>query len=492
MADFGTPVASIVNVDPNKGLTTLSNLMSLDQQKQAIRSKEIGIQQQQATLGGTQADTQAKTQAMEERGRVTQMLATGKDDKGNDIRDANGEPDISKILPAIGRIAPFTGQEFAQNIIKTHSDKVGLQSSVTGLDQKQRGMYMAPMQAIALDPSDENIQNARATLDGIAKAHPESAATAKYTSSFLDQIAKAPKDKRTHLANSLSAMLQGGQQVQTQPGAASVDTGPTLQTGTVAPPVAGGGFTSTTETKKDISPQIIIDAQGQPHFIGTPGSGKGGGGASAFPTRTGVESLSGATADMGKHFSGLNDAAAALPITTALTKTIEGLAPSAYTGVGGDKKQYVTGVLQAFHITPTGDAQTDTNLMNKAMAQLNISSKAGTDAARALVEAGQPNSKMDAPAIREAAGTIAAQVRMNEAERNFLHTARYSNRGAGDIEAYQEGRQKFEANADPRIWQYEELAKTNPEQARSFLSRQPDRHELVKKTKALSALGFFQ
>ena len=148
--------------------------------------------------------------------------------------------------------------------------------------------------------------------------------------------------------------------------------------------------------------------------------------------------------------------------------------------------------LGAFGIHATGDAQTDTNLLNKAIAQLNMSTPAGTDAARVLREAGQPNVDMDLGAIKEAAGTVAAQVRMDEAERNFLQTSRFSNRGEGDIQAYQEGRQKFEANADPRIWQYEELAKTNPKDARAFISRQPDKAELVRKSKQLEQMGFFR
>lgn len=489
MADFGAPVASQVNVDPNKGLTTLSNLMSLDQQKQAITSKNIGIEQQKTTLQGSQADTQAKQQAMEERGRITLMISTGKDDKGQDIRDANGEPDITKILPAIGRIAPFTGQEYAQSIIATHTNKVGFQSAATTLDANQRKMLQGPIQALALDPSDENLKAAREDIAQLVKQHPEMAPAAKYGLGLMDHIDKVTDPaKRTHLANSLSAMLQPGAAVQTQPQAASVDTGPTLQTGTTAPPVAGGGFTPTTSTPKNISPQVFVDANGQPHYLGTPGGDKGG----VIPSKTDIQAKSGATDAMTNHFSGLQAASASLPLTTALTSTIKGLAPAAYTGVGGDKKQYLSGILQSLHVTPTGDAQTDTNLLNKAIAQLNISSPAGTDAARALVEAGQPNSKMDAKAIREAAETIHAQVRMNDAERNFLQTARMSNRGQGDIEAYQEGRQKFEANADPRIWQYESMVKSDPNGAREFLARQPDRHELIKKTKELSSMGFFK
>jgi hypothetical protein len=81
---------------------------------------------------------------------------------------------------------------------------------------------------------------------------------------------------------------------------------------------------------------------------------------------------------------------------------------------------------------------------------------------------------------------------MNVAERNYLNNIRYANGGAGDPAQYQQARQQFEANADPRIWQYEELKRTDPAGAKKFIQRQPDIADLAKKAGALEQAGIFK
>lgn len=496
MPDFGAPVAQNVDVSPNKGLTTLSDLMGLKQKTIAISQAQQNLQTGQYIQQQQQADAQKQQQAMNTRMAATKMAQSGQDDQGNSIRGDDGEVDPVKFSAALNRIDPVNSAPITQNLIKTLSDKFNLQSGALKLDAQQRNMLQAPMQAVNLDPSDDNITNARSTITGLSNQHPEMAKTAQSALSLLDHVQNTQDpQKRARMANSLSALLQPGATVETQPARATADIGPTIQAGTVAPAAAGGGFTPSTALTKGVAPGIVMDLQGQPHYIGgAAGTGTGGGppGTSAWPTPAAVQAQTRTAGDMSDHFTGLNASAQSLPLVTGLTKTIEGLAPEAFTGPGGDKKQYMAGLMRSFGLNFSGDAQTDTNLLNKAMAQLNISTPAGTDAARTLVEAGQPNSHMDPTAIKEAAGTVRGQVLMNAAERNFLQTSRLSNRGAGDPQAYQEGRQAFEANADPRIWQYEQLAKSDPKAARAFIGRQPDKADLIRKTGALEQMGFFR
>lgn len=302
--DFGAPVAQNVNVDPSKGLTTLSNLMGLQQQKQAIQSKDIGIQQQQTTLQGSEADTQAKHQTMQERLLVSKMLQSGVDDQGNSIRNAAGEPDPAKVIPALGRIAPLTGQEYAQNIIKTHSDKVGLQSASLTLDANQRKMLQGPLQALALNPSDGNLTNARNTITQLVAQHPEMAPAASHVMTLMDTVQKVQDPKqRIHMANSLSSLIQPGTAVETQPATAQVNTGTTVQQGTIAPPAAGGAFTPGSSQKLTVPPggqeEIVTDPNTnnvnvvrrdpQGNIISArpaPGSGSPGAGPGAFTRMT--------------------------------------------------------------------------------------------------------------------------------------------------------------------------------------------------------------
>jgi hypothetical protein len=498
MPDFGAPIAQNVDVNPNKGLTTLSDLMGLQQKQIGIQQAQQTLQTGQAVQASAQAEAQKNQQAMGERQLLQSSMQNGKDPDGNPLVDANGEADPVAMGKFATKYMPLTGQAVVQNLLKTTNDKLSVQSGALKLDAQQRNMIAGPMQALNLDPSDDNITNARGAITGLVTAHPEMAKTAASANALLDHVQNTPDpQQRKRMANSLSALFQPGAAIETQPSAAQVDTGPTIQPGVREAPAAGAGFTPTgAPITKGVAPGIVMDLQGQPHYIGG-AAGLGGGGAggaapSPWPTPAGVQAQSGVAKDMSDHFTGLNASAQSLPLVTGLTKTIESLAPSAFTGPGGDKKQYMAGILRGFHINATGDAQTDTNLLNKAMAQLNISTPAGTDAARALVEAGQPNSHMDPDAIKEAAGTLRGQVMMNQAERNFLQTTRLSNRGAGDPQAYQEGRQQFEAQADPRIWQYHDLANSNPAAARTFIRRQPDGADLVRKSAALEQMGFFR
>jgi hypothetical protein len=493
MPDFGAPIAQNVDAGPTKGLQTLSDLMGLQQKQIGIEQAKQTLQTGQFVQQQQQAAAQQSQAAMSTRLAATKMAQSGQDPQGNSIRGDDGEIDPVKFSTALNQIDPVNAAPITQNIIKTLSDKFNLQSGALKLDAQQRRMLQGPMQALNLDPSDDNITNVRSVMGGLLTNHPEMSKTVAAANSLLDHVQNIKDPQaRAKAANSFSAFFQPGATVETQPTAATADIGPTIQVGTRAAPAAGGGFTPATTLIKGVAPQIVIDLQGQPHFIGgAAGTGTGPGG-SAFPTPAAVQAQTRTAADMSDHFTALNASAQSLPLVTGLTKTIEGLAPEAFTGPGGDKKQYLAGILRSFNINATGDAQTDTNLLNKAIAQLNISTPAGTDAARALVEAGQPNSKMDPDAIKIAAGTIRGQVLMNQAERNFLQTTRLSNRGAGDPEAYQQGRQAFESNADPRIWQYQDLARSDPKAARSFIAKQPDKADLIRKTAALEQMGFFR
>lgn len=493
MPDFGSPIAQNVDVSPTKGLQTLSDLMNL-------KSKQIGIQQQQQTLQTgqaiqqqAQAEAQKQQQAMGTRQAATKMAQTGQDPDGNSIRGDDGEIDPVKFSTSLNRIDPVNAAPITQNIIKTLNDKFTLQSGALKLDAQQRQMLQGPLQALNVNPSDENITNARNTIGQLTSAHPEMVKTANAANALLDHIQNTPDpEKRKTQANSYSALFQAGAPVETQPSAAQADIGPSLQVGARQSPAAGGAFTAATTLTKGVAPGIVMDLQGQPRYIGGAAGTGTGTGASPWPTPSAVQAQTKTASDMSDHFTGLNASAQSMPLMTALTKTIEGLADSAFTGPGADKRQYTAGLANVFHVNLTGNAQTDTNLLHKAMAQLNLSTPAATDAAQVLIDAARPNSQMDPAAIKEAAGTVAGQGRMNVAERNFLQTTRLSNRGAGDPQAYQEGRQAFEANADPRIWQYEDLAKSNPAGAKAFIARQPDKADLIRKTGALEQMGFFR
>ena len=520
MPDFGAPVAQ--NVQSPDVTKTLSGLMGLQQQKQALQS---GAQQLQ--VGANTA--QAAQQTMQERQGITQMMQSGVDDQGNSIRDANGEPDVAKVLPALGRMAPLTGQQYAQSLLQTHTAKVSLQTAATSLDSQQRSAIMGPIQSIATNPADPDaVTNASGALDQWAKQHPEMAPIVNSTKVLLGHIQTAQDPaQRAQMANSLSAMLQPGQAVQTQPTGSSIDNGATTMVGTTAPPVAGGSFTSNTVVPKMLPPTTgTVGSDGTPGVIGTPQAHfeglQGPGRAAALATIAATnpdqnnqreaanvmagrpqgfvpqglpagqaQNIANNVDEMNKHFAGLGDAAAGTQLVTGLTGNIKALADGAATGVGGGKKAYAAGLLNAIGLggQATGDLQKDTDLLSKNMAMLSLGTPAGSDAARSLVDAARPNTKMGAPAIQDAADQVASQAQASMAMRNMLAPAKMM----GDPVTYQAQRQKLESIADPRAWQYVNL-RPGSSAAKAFMSKlQPsDSAALVQKVDQLEQMGMLK
>ena len=202
-----------------------------------------------------------------------------------------------------------------------------------------------------------------------------------------------------------------------------------------------------------------------------------------------AENIANNVSEMNRHFASLNDQASGAPLATALTGNIKALASSAITGTESGKKAYVTGLLNALHMggQTTGDLQKDTDLLEKNLAQLNLTTPASTDAARTLVSAARPHTSMSEKAILEAADQLSGQVKANMAMRNVLQSAKMM----GDTSSYASMRQRLEQTADPRIWQLE--GKSPQDQAAILGKLSPqDRSDIVKKARQLHDMGIIQ
>ena len=195
--------------------------------------------------------------------------------------------------------------------------------------------------------------------------------------------------------------------------------------------------------------------------------------------------------EMNRHFAGLQDSASGAQMVQGLTGNIKALATGAATGTESGRKAYVAGLLNALHLgnQATGDLQTDTNLLEKNMAQLSMAAPASTDAARNLVLAARPNSGMSTAAISEAADQVASQVKANMAMRNALQGYKMM----GDVQGYANARQRLEQVADPRAWQYEALSPGSPA-AKAFVDRltPADKADLGGKIQQLEQMGMFK
>lgn len=151
------------------------------------------------------------------------------------------------------------------------------------------------------------------------------------------------------------------------------------------------------------------------------------------------------------------DASEALP-RIALFQNIKKLAPEAFTGVGGARKELATGVANAFGIDIYTAEKTATDELAKNSALL-ASVGGNTDAARLLAEAANPNKKMTKEAINEVADQMIGVEKLKQAKVKFLTPF------ANDPQKYAEALNTFNEVNDFRIFQ-----EATPEQVRRLKS----------------------
>lgn len=450
MPDFGTPVAAGTNA-PNLAQTTqnLSGLIGLKQQQQNL---QLGAQQIQ-----TGANTaQAAQQTMQERAGVTQMMKSGVDDQGNSIRGPDGTPDPAKILPALGRMAPLTGQQYAQSILATHNARIGVQSAATSLDSQQRGFLMGPIQSIAANPENPDaVQNASDALDQAVKAHPEMGGVVSFAKPLLAHIQAAQDPaKRAEMANSLSALLQPGQQVQTQPQNASVNNGQQTLLGTQAPANTGGAFTPATGVQQQPSPTTpVVDPKtGQPTMYGARPPMT----ATTAPVATGVapgvaEGITGPVQTNNTHYAQVQADAAGAANRIAGLNNIRQELPNAWSG-GGTAGDAARATLQnVYSLFGGANAETTAqDLIAKNLSQ--IASQGGaTDAARTLTEMGNPGVHVTKDAAIEAVSQLMGVEAKKQAATAFFTGTPTNSPDYGNKVTM------WNKYADPRAFQYANL-----------------------------------
>jgi hypothetical protein len=139
----------------------------------------------------------------------------------------------------------------------------------------------------------------------------------------------------------------------------------------------------------------------------------------------------------------------------ALYQNIKKLAPEAFTGVGGQRKELAAGIANAVGIPLYEAEKMSTDELAKNSALLSLAG-GNTDAARLLAEAANPNKKMNEKAIKQVADQLIGVEKLKMAKANFLAPV------ANDPIAYQQRLNQFNQVNDFRIFQEstpEEVAK---------------------------------
>lgn len=315
--------------------------------------------------------------------------------------------------------------------------------------------YIAPVQVaqgnVALDPATNKpiLQNPKMadgmTADFTNPIAPTASAMPGYAGANAGIVGAAERAKADNAIRDVT--LPTGEVVPVRAGAAAAaggaqaGLGPATYTGNALPPQELARYRAAAQAG-NLQAQQLVDAydraQQQPRLGADPTVQKG---------------REGQQLGLGEKWKALNDAASNVQTVNARLDTIADLAKRASVGPLADKVQYANSLLSLAGSDKATDATTAKALLdknaNQIVAQLGQGGL-GTDAARSILGAAYPNSKMPAPAIQEAAENLKAVNNLTAAKASVLQPHALKN----DPAAYQQAESQFNAVADPRVFQW--------------------------------------
>lgn len=233
-----------------------------------------------------------------------------------------------------------------------------------------------------------------------------------------------------------------------------------IESGTVP-----GSAPTLSPTQRPVAPSAAAPSVARPFVTGQPP-----GEASTLTANAATASADWATTS--------TDAAVAQQRIATLQK-IRQLAPDAFTGVGGARKELIAGLANAIGIPAYEAEKTATDELRK---NANLLALAGgnTDAARALAEMANPNTKMNAQAIKEVVNQLIGIESMKAAK------ARYLGQYRNTPDNYIQQLAQFNDIADSRLFQ--EMTREDVAKMKASLS-ETELAELSRKIRVAKIMG---
>ena len=268
MPDFGSPVAQNVNVDPNKGLTTLGDLLGLTQKQQAIQSGQLGIQQQQQQIQGTGMQLQAQTQANNERQALVQLMQ----DPNSGVFNEDGSPNLAVATKKIMSVAPQTGADMVSKLTTlstNHSKAMDASSEMTDKERARVSGMATALEAIGANPTQ-----VKAAYDYAASQYSDPNLQ-RYLQATSNTIGMMPPDTspevvRGTLQKVRAAMMPAEEQQTTYaPKPGFLTPGETPQTGAELNP---NRLNFGTPNGVNVAPQVGVSAQQSTQASNVPGA----------------------------------------------------------------------------------------------------------------------------------------------------------------------------------------------------------------------------
>jgi hypothetical protein len=245
-----------------------------------------------------------------------------------------------------------------------------------------------------------------------------------------------------------------------------------------APPLPSSGPTTPNGPDKTYLPGQAPPPSGPAHFVAT-------------GTPMGVaDSNAGNVDTVNKHWASVGNDANNAQTNIGIAQNIKAYADKALTGKQSDKLAAVNGILSIFGQGGQTDISTATDLLQKNMARLSLTSRqgaGGTDAAGALATAANPHGTMTAEAIKDAADQVIGAQKMAIAQQQLLQPYKLSN----DVAGYQTALSKFNQAADPRVWQFQGMDAQQRAKFKAGMSP-ADQKAFSNKIRTLEGIGAIQ
>jgi hypothetical protein len=198
---------------------------------------------------------------------------------------------------------------------------------------------------------------------------------------------------------------------------------------------------------------VVNPATGETQLVG-PASQRG---RQTYQTGMGpaqTELLNAGGSNISKDWTNTTFEAQGAPGRIAIFQNIKKLVPESFTGVGGERKQFLSGLAQAVGIPANilETSSTDELAKNTKLLQL---AGGNTDAARNIAELANPNTKMTKEGILRVTDQLIGMERLKQARATYLQPY------ARNAEQYQKEMRKFDQIADSRLFQ--EMSKEEAE-----------------------------
>jgi hypothetical protein len=383
----------------------------------------------------------------------------------------DGKYDPAKAAAVATREAPLTGLSYLKEMAGSFGAQEGFKTAETGTQSAQMkfaneqvlgvagrltGLINNPL-IIAAEQNPNEIDKDKLTArvkkyadeQAVALGIPKEKAD-QLIGPYLEQAATNPAGLRQFLKDKLLSTLDQGSRLSAlQPSGVPVATG--AQTGVVQTgqfgPYAPGAVLPGTLQDVQVPPttEITNPLTGEKRLIG-PMSQRN---APALTTGLGPAqtSLLGAGgANISTDLTTTLADAAQAPTRIATLQGIKKLAPEAFVGVGGARKELAAGIAGAVgwniydaEKTATDELAKNTNLLTLA--------GGNTDAARAIAEAANPNKKMTVQALKDVTDQLIGMEKMKLARANFLSPVQ------NDAAQFTQRQQQFNTLADYRLFQ---------------------------------------